>query len=182
MKNSRLLTLLAILIIPIMLTSCPPTPKPGIVDDGTGTSTGTGTDDTTDTTDDKGTGTVAHTSEEIAAAKVKLNKLLGDLYFDYNRSTLRPLSKSVLKGAAEVLKEFHEIKIKIEGHCDNRGTVEYNLALGERRSNSAQRFLKNLGVSRNQISTISYGEDKPQCNDDNEVCWQKNRRAHFKVR
>lgn len=181
MNNSKLLTLLAILIIPIMLTSCPPTPKPTPVDDVTAPGVD-GTGDDAVTTDGIGAADTAHTDAEIAEAKAKLNKILGDLYFDYNRSTLRPLSKSVLKGAALVLKDFKSINIKVEGHCDNRGTVEYNLALGERRAYAVKRYLKNLDVSSRQISTISYGEDKPQCDDDNEVCWQKNRRAHFSVR
>ena len=72
-----------------------------------------------------------------------------------------------------------QVKVQIEGYCDERGTTEYNLALGERRAKSAMNFLVNLGVSPSRISTISYGEEKPFCEEKNEACFQKNRRAHF---
>ncbi|MBI5893854.1 MAG: peptidoglycan-associated lipoprotein Pal [Deltaproteobacteria bacterium] len=89
--------------------------------------------------------------------------------------------KPVLEKDAEWLKKNPAVKIKIEGHCDERGSDEYNLALGDRRANSAKKYLANLGIDSNRISTISYGEEKPACKEANESCWSKNRRAEFVI-
>jgi peptidoglycan-associated lipoprotein len=86
-----------------------------------------------------------------------------------------------LKANSAFLKKFPNIKIQIEGHCDERGTNEYNLALGERRANSTKKYLLSLGVSENRMSTISYGEEKPMDSAHNEEAWAKNRRAHFVI-
>jgi len=85
---------------------------------------------------------------------------------------------AILKGNADLLKKYHNVKIQIEGHCDERGTVEYNLALGERRANSTRTYLVSIGVSPERISTISYGKERPLDPAHNEEAWAKNRRAH----
>jgi len=102
-----------------------------------------------------------------------------DAFFDYNKSTIRPDAAQALTADANFLKSHPSINFTIEGHCDERGSEEYNLGLGDRRANSAKAFLVNLGISASRITTISYGKDRPFCTEHSEVCWQKNRRAHL---
>lgn len=102
-----------------------------------------------------------------------------DAYFDYNKSDIRADAQQVLTADADFLKAHPSINFTIEGHCDERGSEEYNLGLGDRRANSAKTFLVNLGVAASRITTISYGKDRPFCTESNEACWQKNRRAHL---
>src|SRR4030067_1273723 len=109
------------------------------------------------------------------------NKDIKDIFFDYDAYTLSDDSKSRLQNNASLLKSKKVKKVIIEGHSDERGTNAYTLALGERRAQSTKRYLTALGISPNNISTISYGEEKPFCSDQNEDCWQQNRRAHFVV-
>lgn len=104
---------------------------------------------------------------------------LTDVYFDYDRYAIRNEAKGELAAVARQLKEDNNRKLLIEGHCDDRGTVAYNLVLGERRAQAVKRYLVGLGVSSAQIDTISYGKDKPVCTDPSEDCRQKNRRARF---
>jgi len=106
------------------------------------------------------------------------SSLLKDIHFDFDKYDIRPADAAILKGNAEVLKKYHRVKIQIEGHCDERGTNEYNLALGERRANSAKNYLLSLGVSPERISTISYGEERPLDLGHTEEAWAKNRRGH----
>ncbi|MGC8743742.1 MAG: peptidoglycan-associated lipoprotein Pal [Verrucomicrobiia bacterium] len=101
------------------------------------------------------------------------------VYFDFDRSTIRPSEKSKIEAVAAVLKQKPETKVQVEGHCDERGTEEYNRALGERRALAAREYLINLGISGDRIFTISYGEDKPADPGHNEAAWAKNRRAEF---
>jgi len=111
-----------------------------------------------------------------------LNKLL-DAYFDYNKSDLRTDAQTALNNDSSelrsLLKEFPNTKFVIEGNCDERGSAEYNLALGDRRAKAAEEFLIQIGVPAARLSTISYGQERPVCTDHNENCWQKNRRAHL---
>ena len=102
-----------------------------------------------------------------------------DAYFDFDKSDIRPDAQQTLTSDADFLKPHADIKFTIEGHCDERGSEEYNLGLGDRRATAAKSFLVNLGVSTDLINTISYGKDRPVCTDHDEDCWQKNRRAHF---
>ncbi len=106
--------------------------------------------------------------------------LLKDIRFDFDRYDVRPEDTAILKENAAVLTvKLPKAKIQIEGHCDERGTIEYNLALGERRANSAKKYIISLGISADRISTISYGEEKPLDPGHTEEAWAKNRRAHF---
>jgi len=112
------------------------------------------------------------------AGEVFESALLKDIHFDFDKYDIRPADASILRENAVLLNKYTNVKIQIEGHCDERGTVEYNLALGERRANSAKNYLVSLGMSPARISTISYGKEKPLDPGHNEEAWAKNRRAH----
>jgi len=107
------------------------------------------------------------------------SKLLKDIHFDFDKYDIRSGDAEILKENAALLMKHPTLKIQIEGHCDERGTSEYNLALGERRANSAKTYLISLGMRADQISTISYGKEKPLDPGHNEEAWAKNRRDHF---
>jgi len=103
------------------------------------------------------------------------------IYFEFDKSDLKPEARVVLEKKASWLRTYGDYKLRVEGHCDDRGTNEYNLALGERRANAAFRYLNALGISADRMSTISYGEERPVCTERNEGCWTKNRRDEFKL-
>jgi len=111
--------------------------------------------------------------EEEFAKNVK------DAYFDYDKSNIRPDAEQALTSDSTFLKDHAGIKFTIEGHCDERGSEEYNLGLGDRRATSAKNYLSNLGVAADRMTTISFGKDRPVCTDHDEECWQRNRRAHL---
>lgn len=102
-----------------------------------------------------------------------------DAYFDYDKSDIRPDAREALAKTADFLRKYPEAKVTIEGHCDERGSTEYNLALGDRRATAVKQYLVSLGISADRMSTISYGKEKPFCTESNETCWQQNRRGHF---
>jgi peptidoglycan-associated lipoprotein len=104
-----------------------------------------------------------------------------NIYFDFDKSVLKPEAKAVLKKKGDWLGKNPSYSIRVEGNCDERGTNEYNLALGERRAHSAKKFLMALGISGDRISTISYGEERPAVLGHNEEAWAKNRRDEFKL-
>lgn len=101
------------------------------------------------------------------------------IYFDYNSYTLRPDAMAALKSNADMIKQVPGVIIQIEGHCDERGTQEYNLALGEKRALATREYLMNMGVSGDRIVTISYGEEDPADSGHTEAAWGKNRRSEF---
>jgi len=105
-----------------------------------------------------------------------------DIFFDYDQYTLRDDARAALQSNARALAERPGIRITIEGHCDERGSEKYNLALGDMRANAAKDFLISLGVDASRIDTVSFGEERPFCEEQNEECWQNNRRAHFVMR
>jgi len=105
-------------------------------------------------------------------------KLLKDIHFDFDRYDIRGGDEEILKENAALLKKYPKTKIQIEGHCDERGTVEYNLALGERRANNTKKYLVSLGIASDRITAISYGKEKPLDTGHSEEAWAKNRRAH----
>jgi len=113
--------------------------------------------------------------EFVAVAELK------DVFFDFDKYDVRPGDAKVLDGNASWLKSNDNL-VLIEGHCDERGTNEYNLALGERRAKSAMNYLVSQGIQASRITIISYGEERPLCTDKTEDCWAKNRRAHFLVK
>ena len=103
------------------------------------------------------------------------------IHFDFDKSELKPEARAILVKKAEWLRNNPEFSVRVEGHCDERGTNEYNLALGERRANSAWKFLNALGISGSRMTTISYGEERPADPRHNEAAWSKNRRDEFKL-
>ena len=102
-----------------------------------------------------------------------------DVFFDFGKSDLRDDARAALDLDSKLLREHPNAKIMIEGHCDERGTIEYNEALGERRADAAKDYLVAAGVSASQVETISYGKDRPLCEEHNESCWAKNRCCHM---
>jgi peptidoglycan-associated lipoprotein len=108
-------------------------------------------------------------------------KLVRVIYFDYDKSNLRKDAQDALSSNAKFIQKYPAWKVSIEGHCDERGTAEYNLALGERRAMSAYRYLVSLGIPDKRLSTVSYGEERPVDPGHTEAAWSKNRRAEFKI-
>jgi peptidoglycan-associated lipoprotein len=102
-----------------------------------------------------------------------------DAYFDYDKADIRPDARTALAKTADFLKNYPRFKVTIEGHCDERGSTEYNLGLGDRRANAVKQYIVSLGVSADRINTVSFGKEKPFCMESNEACWQQNRRGHF---
>jgi peptidoglycan-associated lipoprotein len=121
-----------------------------------------------------------------APAKPSLDQRLSevqDVYFDYDKSEVREDARAILQKDADLIKailsDFPSAVITLEGHCDERGSAEYNLGLGDRRATSAKEFLAQVGLPADRLKTISYGKERPGCTESNEACWAKNRRAHF---
>lgn len=102
-----------------------------------------------------------------------------DVYFDLDRSDIRADSRDALAKAAQYLRTYPSVKVVVEGDCDERGSTEYNLGLGQRRADAVKQFLASLGIGADRLQTVSYGKEKPVCNEHTEECWQRNRRAHF---
>ncbi len=125
----------------------------------------------------------APTDDEIFAKKtldaLNAEKPLGDAFFDLDSAQIREDAKPSLQKNAEWMKRWASTKVMIEGHCDSRGTSEYNLALGERRAKAVQDYLASLGIGADRLQTVSKGKEQPFCADQNEGCWQQNRRGHF---
>jgi peptidoglycan-associated lipoprotein len=105
-----------------------------------------------------------------------------DIHFDFDKYVLTPKAMMILDEKASYLSDHPEVRVLIEGHCDERGTNEYNLALGDRRANSAKNYLVKSGVTESRLTTISYGEEQPLCTEHTESCWWRNRRDHFQIR
>jgi peptidoglycan-associated lipoprotein len=102
-----------------------------------------------------------------------------DAYFDFNKADIRADARTALAKTAEFLRNYPQVRATIEGHCDERGSTEYNLALGDRRAAAVKQYLVSLGISADRLSTVSFGKEKPFCTESNETCWQQNRRGHF---
>jgi peptidoglycan-associated lipoprotein len=114
-------------------------------------------------------------------AEINAKGYLKDAFFDYDKADLRDDARAALAMDSEWLKRYRSVQFLIEGHCDERGTSEYNLALGDRRANAAKEYLVSLGVDASRVKTVSYGKERPFCTQSSEDCWQQNRRAHFLV-
>ena len=102
-----------------------------------------------------------------------------DAFFDYDKADVRPDAREALAKTAQFLRSQPQVRVVIEGHCDERGSTEYNLSLGSRRAEGARQFLVSLGVSPDRMETVSWGKERPFCTESHEGCWQQNRRAHF---
>jgi peptidoglycan-associated lipoprotein len=121
-----------------------------------------------------------------AATRARIDQLLArieDAYFDYDKATLRPDAVKALHADStelrDILKDYPDYKLTIEGHCDERGSEEYNMALGDRRAESAKNYLVDVGIPSAQLHVVSYGKERPVCTQHNEACWQRNRRIHI---
>ena len=123
-------------------------------------------------------------AEEAAAAafKAAADKALVNIHFDFDKSDIKEADRALLQGIADFMKAYPQAKVEIQGHCDERGTNEYNLALGNRRAAAALAYLKTLGVDEARFTTISYGKEKPLCTEAKEACWSQNRRGEFKLK
>ncbi len=122
------------------------------------------------------------TEESLRAqARQELQDRLEDIHFDFDKYNIRPDARRILKKNYQILQEAPGAELFIEGHCDERGTVEYNLALGQRRANAARDYMISLGMGAAQISTVSYGEERPLDPRSTEEAWAKNRRCHFVI-
>jgi len=120
---------------------------------------------------------------QAPAAQPSLSELFDqnvkDAYYDLDRSDLREDARAALTKDAEFLRSYPEVKVSIEGHCDERGSTEYNLGLGQRRAEAAKNYLISLGIPADRMETTSWGKERPFCTEHDESCWQQNRRAHF---
>ncbi|MGA2420755.1 MAG: peptidoglycan-associated lipoprotein Pal [Candidatus Acidiferrum sp.] len=106
-------------------------------------------------------------------------KEVRDAYFDLDKADIRPDAREALSHTSEFLRNYPQLKVTIEGHCDERGSTEYNLGLGDRRAAAVKQYLISQGISADRLSTVSFGKEKPFCTESNEECWQQNRRGHF---
>ena len=121
-----------------------------------------------------------------AATRARIDTLLArieDAYFDYNKYSLRPDAIQALQADStelrDILKDYPDYKLTVEGHCDERGSAEYNMALGQERAQAAKDYLVQVGIPGGQLATVSYGKERPVCDEHDEACWQKNRHIHI---
>ena len=123
--------------------------------------------------------------EEIFARKsvdqLNAEKPMDDVFFDLDESTVRDDAKPALQKDADWLKKWTSVAVTLEGHCDSRGSAEYNLGLGDRRATAVKNYLVSLGVPAGRVTVVSKGKEQPFCNEENEGCWQQNRRGHFVI-
>jgi peptidoglycan-associated lipoprotein len=119
--------------------------------------------------------------DDLQKGGVAASGPLKDVFFAFDRADLSAEARAVLKSNSDWLKKNPTAQVQIEGHCDERGTVEYNLALGSKRAQASKDYLETLGVPANRLSMISYGEEIPVCRENGDSCWEKNRRARFIV-
>jgi peptidoglycan-associated lipoprotein len=122
---------------------------------------------------------VARSAEAKITEEELFSRNVHDVFFDYDKHNIRSDQMQPLESDASFLEQHGDINVLIEGHCDERGTEEYNLGLGDQRANAVKDSLVRLGVPSSRIDTVSYGKERPFCTDENENCWQKNRRGHF---
>jgi peptidoglycan-associated lipoprotein len=132
--------------------------------------------------------TNVHITVSAAAASTKtpeptmqqlFDREVKDAYFDYDKADIRTDARDALTQTAQFLRSYPQLKVVLEGHCDERGSTEYNLALGDRRAAAAKQFMVSLGISADRMETVSYGKERPFCSASTEECYKQNRRAHF---
>jgi peptidoglycan-associated lipoprotein len=119
------------------------------------------------------------TPEHNASLDEMFWKEVQDAYFDLDKADIRSDARAALGKTADFLRNYPQLKVVIEGHCDERGSTEYNLALGDRRAAAVKQYLVSMGIGADRMTTLSYGKEKPFCMESSEDCWQKNRRGHF---
>jgi peptidoglycan-associated lipoprotein len=162
----------------LLLTGCAPsaTRKPEAVSPAPQTDAGKGKSDKTAPAPESPT-----SLEALRRGEAPTLGPLKEIYFDFDKYDLRPDARETLKANAEWLRANASSQVEIEGHTDERGTNEYNLALGAKRAQAAKDYLVSLGTTAERLSTISYGEEVPVCKEPTEECWQRNRRARFVI-
>jgi peptidoglycan-associated lipoprotein len=126
-----------------------------------------------------GAAVVAPTSTTPAGISELFEQNVRDAFFDFNKADIRPDARDALTKDAEFLRSYSTVHVTIEGHCDERGSTEYNLGLGQRRAQASKNYLVSLGISADRIDTVSWGKERPFCTESTEECWQQNRRGHF---
>lgn len=170
--------LMAFAIVALMtLGACSSKPAKGTLPEKTGSAVG----GETPGAGTEGSGISGEQQELNARLPFEGTEALQDIHFDFDKSDIRPEAREILKGNADWMKANAGAKVQIEGHCDERGTEEYNLALGERRANAVKNYIVSLGVEADRLYTISYGKEMPLDPGHGEAAWAKNRRAHFLV-
>jgi peptidoglycan-associated lipoprotein len=185
--NGRRLRLLAFLLAVVgpllLLSACGGHNRPPAAA-GTGTSTSSGT---SEQPVDSGPDIRSVSPDAAEGADFAVSDAMGeggpleDIHFEYDQSDITDQARAILDRNAQWINAHAAAKIRVEGHCDERGTVEYNLALGERRAQATRSYLVSLGVAGNRLSTVSYGKERPLDPNSSEAAWAKNRRAHFAV-
>jgi peptidoglycan-associated lipoprotein len=165
------------------IVACSPKPKPTPVPEATPAPVSTPTVVTIETPPPAPQPTPRGIDDTDIGTKTpdQLSKYLNPAFFDYDKADIRADSRDVLAANATWLKKYPKVQFTIEGHADERGTAQYNLALGDRRANAAKDYLVSLGVDASRIKTVSYGKERPFASEHDEDSWQKNRRAHFVV-
>ena len=172
---SRWLGLAVVVLAALLVVGCSSKKKSGGLEDGEGQA-GLGEESLSGTQGKGGSLDLAQRGQSGASGDTGP---LHDVHFDYDSFELDESSRQTLQQNADWLKDHPEARVEIEGHCDDRGTVEYNLALGAKRAAAAKSYLVALGIARDRLTTISYGEELPLCHEETESCWSDNRRAHF---
>ena len=171
-KNLILIGIFAVLVFGLTIfTGC--AEKKTVVTDGSAQEQKVAAAQTTDTTKEE--------PAKVQPAEKAVTVPISDINFDFDLSNIRPDAREILKTDADVFLKNSASNIVIEGHCDERGTAEYNMALGQRRAQETMKYLVNLGIKESRMKTISYGEERPLDPGHNEEAWAKNRRAHFVV-
>jgi len=132
--------------------------------------------------DDAAAKTASSSEPRIAGAQYAATPELKTVHFDYDRDELTAHNRAVLKENAAAIKENSAWEVLVEGHCDERGTAPYNLALGQKRAKSVRDYYMMLGVPGGRVATLSYGTERPECSESTEACWSKNRRAQSKIK
>jgi len=188
MQGQRLFVLGSTLMILMYFTACgpsanPPPPKWTVENQGAPKAAAQKTTQTaaTEKTRENSSNTSLDALRKGESTATPPSSPLKDIYFGFDRYDLQPNARETLKGNAAWLKANSSVRVQIEGHCDERGTQEYNLALGAKRAQAASDYLVTLGIPADRLSVISYGEEVPVCAEHTESCWPRNRRARFVI-
>lgn len=182
MKNVWLrLAVVGLMILALGAMGCAKNDKLAATPEASGTAQTTASGSETSGMSKGGTTVGEMDADEKALAEAKQVIMTEKIFFDFDKYDLKDKYREILKRKATALKKHKNLRILIEGHCDERGTEEYNLALGERRARTAYEFLILLGVNPAQIEMVSFGEEKPAVKGNNEAAWAKNRRCEFRV-
>jgi peptidoglycan-associated lipoprotein len=193
MNHAQKRTLIAVAAVTLLTAACakkkvaaapPPPPAPAAGPAATPKPASTPPAHATAVT--RPSGTAPATKYPSAATRVRIDQLLAkieDAYFDYDKYSIRPDAMKALEADStelrDILKDYPDYKLTIEGHADERGSAEYNVALGDRRAGAAKDYLVQVGIPAAQLSVLSYGKEKPVCQEHDETCWQRNRRIHI---